>query len=44
MRVVVWSTGGVGTIAIHSPEKVGKDAGELAGGDIPTTLPRHVFD
>jgi hypothetical protein len=49
MRVVVWSTGGVGTIAIdgirrrpdlelvgvwvHSPEKVGKDAGELAGGE-----------
>jgi 2,4-diaminopentanoate dehydrogenase len=47
MRVVVWSTGGVGTVAIdavsrrpdmelvgvwvHSPEKVGKDAGELAG-------------
>ena len=46
-RVVVWSTGGVGTIAIdaisrrpdlelvgvwvHSPEKVGRDAGELAG-------------
>jgi hypothetical protein len=56
MRVVVWSTGGVGSIAIdairvrpdlelvgvwvHSPEKVGKDAGELAGGDpigIPAT-------
>ena len=48
MRVVVWSTGGVGAIAIdainrrpdlelvgvwvHSPDKVGKDAGELAGG------------
>ncbi len=47
MRVVVWSTGGVGTVAIdaisrrrdmelvgvwvHSPEKVGKDAGKLAG-------------
>ncbi len=47
-RVVVWSTGGVGSIAIdaircrpdlelvgvwvHSPEKVGRDAGELAGG------------
>src|ERR1700745_4219333 len=47
MRVVVWSTGGVGKIAIdaisrrpdlelvgvwvHSPEKVGRDAGELAG-------------
>lgn len=46
-RVVVWSTGGVGSIAIdavhrrpdlelvgvwvHSPEKVGRDAGELAG-------------
>ncbi len=45
---VVWSTGGVGSIAIdaiarrpdlelvgvwvHSPEKVGKDVGELAGG------------
>lgn len=49
MRTVVWSTGGVGSIAIeairhrpdlelvgvwvHSPDKVGKDAGELAGGD-----------
>ena len=48
-RVVVWATGGVGSVAIdairyrpdlelvgvwvHSPEKVGKDAGELAGGD-----------
>ena len=48
-RVVVWSTGGVGSVAIdgirhrpdlelvgvwvHSPDKVGKDAGELAGGD-----------
>ncbi len=47
MRVVVWSTGGVGSIAIdaiksrpdlelvgvwvHSPDKVGKDAGVLAG-------------
>ncbi|MCV7382451.1 dihydrodipicolinate reductase [Mycolicibacter longobardus] len=47
-RVVVWSTGGVGSIAIdairrrpdmelvgvwvHSAEKVGRDAGELAGG------------
>jgi hypothetical protein len=46
-RVVVWSTGGVGSIAIdavhrrpdlelvgvwvHSPDKVGRDAGELAG-------------
>jgi hypothetical protein len=42
---------------VHSPDKVGKDVGELAGGeplgmapgllsslDIPTTLPRHVFD
>src|ERR1700761_820067 len=49
MRVVVWSTGGVGSIAIdaigrrpdlelvgvwvHSPDKVGKDAGELTGGE-----------
>jgi hypothetical protein len=49
VRTVVWSTGGVGTIAIdairrrpdmelvgvwvHSPEKVGKDAGELTGGE-----------
>jgi hypothetical protein len=49
LRVAVWSTGGVGAIAIdairrrpdlelvgvwvHSPEKVGRDAGELAGGD-----------
>jgi hypothetical protein len=48
MRVVVWSTGGVGAIAIdaisrrpdlelvgvwvYSPDKVGKDVGELAGG------------
>lgn len=48
-RVVVWSTGGVGSVAVdavhlrpdmelvgvwvHSPEKVGKDAGELAGND-----------
>lgn len=48
LRVVVWSTGGVGSNAIraigrrpdlelvgvwvHSPEKVGRDAGELAGG------------
>lgn len=47
MRVVVWSTGGVGSIAIdairrrpdlelvgvwvHSPDKVGRDVGELAG-------------
>ncbi|MBV9515012.1 MAG: dihydrodipicolinate reductase [Mycobacteriaceae bacterium] len=47
IRVVVWSTGGVGSIAIgaisrrpdlelvgawvHSPDKVGRDAGELAG-------------
>jgi 2,4-diaminopentanoate dehydrogenase len=49
LRIVVWSTGGVGSIAIdairqrpdlelvgvwaHSEEKVGKDAGELAGCD-----------
>lgn len=48
LRVAVWSTGGIGAIAIrtidrrpalelvgvwvHSPEKVGRDAGELAGG------------
>src|SRR5579875_771688 len=48
VRVVVWSTGGVGSHAIdaivrrpdlelvgvwvHSPEKAGRDAGELAGG------------
>lgn len=48
MRVVVWSTGGVGSIAInairrrpdlelvgvwvHSPDKVGRDVGELIGG------------
>jgi hypothetical protein len=48
-RVVVWSTGGIGSIAIraihqrpnldlvgvwvHSPEKDGNDAGELANGD-----------
>ncbi|MCT7659281.1 dihydrodipicolinate reductase [Mycobacterium sp. CPCC 205710] len=49
MRIVVWATGGVGSIAIdavrrrpdlelvgvwvHSKDKIGKDAGELAGGD-----------
>ena len=48
IRIVVWSTGGVGSIAVdaihrrpdlelvgvwvHSPEKVGRDVGELAGG------------
>lgn len=48
LRVVQWSTGGVGAIAlrviaqradlelagvyVHSPAKVGRDAGELAGG------------
>ena len=48
LRVAVWSTGGIGSIAIetiarrtdlelvgvwvHSPEKVGRDAGELANG------------
>ncbi len=48
-RVVVWSTGGVGSVAIdairhrldlelvgvwvHSPDKFGKDVGELPGGD-----------
>lgn len=54
LRTVVWSTGGVGSIAIdaisrrpdlelvgvwvHSPDKVGRDAGELAGG-APLGLP-----
>ena len=49
VRIVVWSTGWIGSIAIkaigrrpdlelvgvwvHTPEKVGKDSGELAGGD-----------
>jgi hypothetical protein len=49
IRTVVWSTGGVGAIAIdairrrpdlelvgvwvHSPDKVGRDAGELVGGE-----------
>jgi hypothetical protein len=49
VRVAVWSTGGIGSIAIraiarrpdlelvgvwvHSPEKEGRDAGELAGTD-----------
>ena len=48
-RVVVWATGGVGSIAVravhrrpdldlvgvwvHTPEKVGRDAGELTGND-----------
>ena len=47
IRVVVWSTGGIGSIAVravaenpgtdlvgvwvHSPEKAGRDAGELVG-------------
>src|SRR5437762_2085959 len=49
VRVAVWSTGGIGSIAIgavtrrpdlelvgvwvHSPDKEGRDAGELAGGE-----------
>lgn len=49
IRAVVWSTDGVGSVAVdavrnrpdlelvgvwvHSPDKVGKDAGELAGGE-----------
>ncbi|KUI38415.1 dihydrodipicolinate reductase [Mycobacterium sp. IS-1496] len=49
LRTVVWSTGGVGSVAIdairrrpdlelvgvwvHSEEKIGEDAGRLAGGD-----------
>jgi len=49
LRAIVWSTGGVGTIAIdaicrrpdlelvgvwvHSPEKDGRDVGELVGGE-----------
>jgi 2,4-diaminopentanoate dehydrogenase len=49
LKVAVWSTGGIGSIAIpaihrrpdlslvgvwvHSPEKVGRDAGELANGE-----------
>ena len=56
LKVAVWSTGGIGSIAIpavhrrpdlaligvwvHSPEKVGRDAGELANGeaiDLATT-------
>jgi hypothetical protein len=53
-RVVVWSTGGIGSLSIvavnerpdlelvgvwvHSPEKVGRDAGELANG-VPIGLP-----
>ena len=48
-RVVVWATGGIGSIAmravhqrpnldlvgvwVHSPEKNGQDAGELANGE-----------
>ena len=55
-RVVVWSTGGIGSIAIraihqrpnldlvgvwvHSPEKDGMDAGELANGE-PDRAGRH---
>jgi len=50
IRVVVWSTGGVGSVAVdgirhrpdlklvgvwvHSPDKVGKDVGELVGGGV----------
>ena len=49
LRVAVWSTGGIGSIAIraihrrpdlelvgvwvYTPEKVGRDAGELANGE-----------
>src|ERR1700722_6910074 len=57
-RVVVWATGGIGSIAIHaiqkrpnldlvgvwvhSPEKEGKDAGELANGEpIGPKAPNH---
>jgi hypothetical protein len=57
-RVVVWATGGIGSIAIrafqrrsdlelvgvwvHSQEKVGKDAGELANGEpIGVTATNH---
>ena len=48
LRVVVWATGGIGSLAIqavnrrpdlelvgvwvHTPDKVGRDAGELGGG------------
>jgi hypothetical protein len=54
-RVVVWSTGGIGSLAIvavherpdlelvgvwvHSKEKVGKDAGELATGSRSASPP-----
>ena len=60
MRVVVWSTGGVGSNAIdairrrpdlelvgvwvHSPDKVGKDAGELAGGEPMGVAATHDAD
>ena len=53
-RVVVWSTGGIGSLSIvavnerpdlelvgvwvHSPDKVGRDAGELANG-VPIGVP-----
>ena len=52
LRVAVWSTGGIGAIAIptilkgrsqlelvavwvHSPDKVGRDVGELVGSRSP---------
>jgi hypothetical protein len=70
LRVAVWTTGGIGSIAItairrrpdlelvgvwvHSPEKVGRDAGELANGEPlglavtddadALTVPRHAFN
>jgi hypothetical protein len=60
LRVVVWSTGGIGSIAIraihrraelelvgvwvHSPDKVGRDAGELAGGEPIGVLATDDFD
>ena len=60
VRIVVWSTGGVGSIAIdairrrpdlelvgvwvHSEEKDGQDAGELAGGTPTGLMATHDAD
>ncbi len=60
LRLAVWSTGGIGSLAIaavmdrpdlelvgvwtHSPEKVGRDAGELAGIDPVGVAATHDSD
>ena len=53
LRTVVWSTGGLGANAMAStamrvviaiPYVVDAAPGLLSSLDIPTTLPRYVFD